>query len=105
MTTPNYHINLTHLILSTLRICFSKVILVAQRRFLQDTFALNRRMAEGTSKASVTPKMHLMRWSDVKFDSLFAGVCGGVISTAVLHPLDLVKIRLQGMDFLSCLYF
>ncbi len=28
---------------------------------------------------------------------LVAGVSGGVASTLVLHPLDLVKIRMQGL--------
>ncbi|KAL8572479.1 hypothetical protein ACOMHN_005625 [Nucella lapillus] len=31
----------------------------------------------------------------VRFEHLYAGVSGGVVSTLVLHPLDLVKIRFQ----------
>ena len=31
------------------------------------------------------------------FEHLLAGVAGGVASTLVLHPLDLVKIRFQGI--------
>lgn len=42
-----------------------------------------------------------MKISDIKFDHLFAGICGGVVSTGLLHPLDLVKIRLQGK---CCIY-
>lgn len=42
--------------------------------------------------------MSLMKISDIKFDHLFAGICGGVVSTGLLHPLDLVKIRLQVND-------
>ena len=33
---------------------------------------------------------------NVKFEHLLAGTTGGVASTLVLHPLDLIKIRFQG---------
>ena len=33
----------------------------------------------------------------LKWEHMAAGVSGGVMSTLVLHPLDLVKIRFQGM--------
>lgn len=45
---------------------------------------------------TATKQKAFMGISDIKFDHLFAGVCGGVVSTAVLHPLDLIKVRLQG---------
>jgi hypothetical protein len=32
----------------------------------------------------------------VKYEHLVAGVSGGVVSTLVLHPLDLLKIRFAG---------
>lgn len=32
----------------------------------------------------------------VKIENLVAGLSGGVVSTLVLHPLDLVKIRFAG---------
>lgn len=32
----------------------------------------------------------------VRIENLFAGLSGGVVSTLVLHPLDLVKIRFAG---------
>ena len=32
----------------------------------------------------------------VKWEYFAAGISGGVVSTLVLHPLDLVKIRFQG---------
>jgi hypothetical protein len=39
------------------------------------------------------------KWlSHVKFEHLLAGVCGGVASTVVLHPLDLLKVRLAGIQ-------
>lgn len=34
----------------------------------------------------------------VQLESLAAGLSGGVVSTLVLHPLDLVKIRFAGGD-------
>lgn len=33
---------------------------------------------------------------NLKFESLVAGITGGVLSTLVLHPLDLLKIRFAG---------
>ena len=33
----------------------------------------------------------------IKFVHLFAGVSGGIISTLALHPLDLIKVRFQGI--------
>lgn len=35
-------------------------------------------------------------FSHVKVENLIAGLSGGVVSTLVLHPLDLVKIRFAG---------
>lgn len=35
----------------------------------------------------------------LKWEHMAAGVSGGVMSTLVLHPLDLVKIRFQGKNF------
>ena len=35
----------------------------------------------------------------VKWEYFAAGISGGVVSTLVLHPLDLVKIRFQGKFF------
>lgn len=32
----------------------------------------------------------------IRYEYLIAGVSGGVTSTLVLHPLDLIKIRFQG---------
>jgi solute carrier family 25 folate transporter 32 len=32
----------------------------------------------------------------VKYEHLIAGVTGGVTSTLILHPLDLIKIRFAG---------
>lgn len=32
----------------------------------------------------------------IRYEHLIAGVSGGVTSTLLLHPLDLIKIRFQG---------
>ncbi|XP_013407513.1 mitochondrial folate transporter/carrier [Lingula anatina] len=31
----------------------------------------------------------------IKFENLVGGMAGGIVSTAALHPLDLVKVRFQ----------
>ena len=49
---------------------------------LGDSFGLSKRMKE--------------LLVGLKWEHLAAGVSGGVTSTLVLHPLDLVKIRFQG---------
>lgn len=35
-------------------------------------------------------------FSHVRVENLAAGLSGGVVSTMVLHPLDLVKVRFAG---------
>lgn len=35
-------------------------------------------------------------FAHVRIENLLAGLSGGVVSTLVLHPLDLVKIRFAG---------
>jgi len=43
-------------------------------------------------------RVSLLRLSKhIKYENLAAGLSGGVISTMVLHPLDLIKIRFAGM--------
>ena len=37
-------------------------------------------------------------FSNIKWEHLVAGISGGVISTLLLHPLDLIKIRLEVND-------
>ena len=34
----------------------------------------------------------------VKYEHLVSGVSGGVSATLVLHPLDVIKVRLQGLE-------
>lgn len=46
-----------------------------------------------TSNSKITEVGPLLKWRDM--EHLVAGVSGGVLSTLVLHPLDLIKIRFQ----------
>ena len=39
-------------------------------------------------------------FQQLKWQNLVAGVSGGVLATFILHPLDLIKIRLQGKQIL-----
>lgn len=36
-------------------------------------------------------------FSHVKYEHMIAGISGGVTSTLILHPLDLIKIRFAGI--------
>ena len=65
------------------------------KSFSNDTPATNVKL-----KASFTTHF---RW-----EYMAAGIAGGVVSTSVLHPLDLIKIRFQGLFFrniLNCIHF
>lgn len=37
----------------------------------------------------------------VRYEHLFAGVTGGVASTLILHPLDLLKVRFAGENIFT----
>lgn len=43
-------------------------------------------------------------FAGVRYEHLVAGVSGGVASTLILHPLDLLKIRFAGksLNFILC---
>jgi hypothetical protein len=41
--------------------------------------------------------------SHVRYEHLVAGISGGVASTLILHPLDLIKIRFAGKLHFSLL--
>jgi hypothetical protein len=49
---------------------------------------------KGTGGASPSRKITVL--SHVKYEHLVAGISGGVASTLILHPLDLIKIRFAG---------
>jgi len=40
-------------------------------------------------------------FAHVKYEHMVAGVSGGVASTLILHPLDLIKIRFAGESSIS----
>ncbi|XP_065346039.1 solute carrier family 25 member 32 [Cloeon dipterum] len=50
------------------------------------------------ASAAVRPKILSTVFSHVKYEHLLAGVSGGVASTLILHPLDLIKIRFAVND-------
>lgn len=52
-------------------------------------------MSSNKSNSSV-PNSKLALFTHVKYEHLIAGVTGGVTSTLLLHPLDLIKIRFAG---------
>jgi solute carrier family 25 folate transporter 32 len=49
---------------------------------------------KATGGASPNRKITVL--SHVKYEHLVAGISGGVASTLILHPLDLIKIRFAG---------
>lgn len=42
------------------------------------------------------PTRKVTLFSQVKYEHMVAGISGGVTSTLILHPLDLIKIRFAG---------
>lgn len=52
-----------------------------------------------TRTTAMTPKAK-NPFAGVRYEHLVAGVSGGVASTLILHPLDLLKIRFAGKFFL-----
>lgn len=51
-----------------------------------------------TTTTQTTNTNHLRWISDIKYEHLLAGVSGGLTSTLILHPLDLIKIRFAVND-------
>lgn len=51
-------------------------------------------MAAMKANPAASRKMSL--FSHVKYEHMVAGISGGVTSTLILHPLDLIKIRFAG---------
>lgn len=51
--------------------------------------------ASGPSNSGLTVLKHM------KYEHLVAGITGGVTSTLILHPLDLIKIRFAGKVYAS----
>jgi hypothetical protein len=57
--------------------------------------SMNAASSSGAS-AVARPKIVSSVFSHVKYEHLVAGITGGVASTLILHPLDLIKIRFAG---------
>lgn len=51
---------------------------------------------ESSSSKTAKKNSPVSVFRHMRFEHLYAGISGGVVSTIVLHPLDLVKIRFQG---------
>jgi len=52
--------------------------------------------AKMVAKPTFTTFMPQNVFAHVKYEHLLAGISGGVTSTIILHPLDLIKIRFAG---------
>ena len=52
-------------------------------------------MDEDSTKTLPQP-FHNSFWAGVKYEHLVAGVTGGVVSTLITHPFDLIKLRFAG---------
>lgn len=52
----------------------------------------------GGAVVSASAKGNLGIFSHVKYEHMIAGISGGVTSTLILHPLDLIKIRFAGIE-------
>lgn len=53
---------------------------------------------DGTSIADTTQSSPFSWVRHLKYEHMIAGVSGGVTSTVVLHPLDLLKVRYAAND-------
>lgn len=62
-------------------------------------------MATLKSMTPSTASKKMGIFSHVKYEHMVAGVSGGVTSTLILHPLDLIKIRFAGTYKYIYLFF
>lgn len=69
---------------------------------MQSTNTDNNKMAAMKTNGS-TRKTNL--FSHIRYEHMVAGFSGGVTSTLILHPLDLIKIRFAGMYNLEMFSF
>ncbi len=54
---------------------------------------------EHNMKSSKSHSSNVTLFRHLKYEHLVAGITGGVTSTLLLHPLDLLKIRFAGKRF------
>ena len=65
----------------------------------QEPQHLHNNQEMSTVKSSNPSKKWFPVFSHLKYEYLIAGVAGGTVSTLVLHPLDLIKVRFAGKSF------
>lgn len=58
------------------------------------------KISHPSSEQRSAPRLAPSYLSGVRYEHLLAGVSGGVMSTCILHPLELLKIR---FEFLVCI--
>lgn len=56
----------------------------------------NKTKKMSAMKSNGGPTRKVTLFSQVKYEHMVAGISGGVTSTLILHPLDLIKIRFAG---------
>lgn len=62
-------------------------------------------MGQPTKPLTNTAPVAKSMFEHVKIEHMVAGFTGGVASTLILHPLDLLKIRFAGKHLLAFLSF
>ena len=60
------------------------------------TMLVEKQRSVGVDESKTRVQNTLSLSSHVRWQHMVAGVMGGVVSTLVVHPLDLIKIRFQG---------
>lgn len=59
-----------------------------------DIVPLNMTAIKGSGTPGAPRQLNVL--SNFKYEYFVAGISGGVVSTLMLHPLDLIKIRFAG---------
>jgi hypothetical protein len=72
-------------------------------QYTSRTLNSSNEMATIKASGGPSPGQKLTVLSHVKYEHLVAGISGGVASTLILHPLDLIKIRFAGNLTISLL--
>lgn len=63
----------------------------------QETSGNDKKMKNANKNAAGSLyESQVALFKHLKYEHLFAGISGGAISTLILHPLDLLKIRFAG---------
>lgn len=81
--------------MSTVKVHDADIILLESNKKTEE-------LKTNTMKTHTTKKNNFSVFSHVKYEHLLAGISGGAISTLILHPLDLMKIRFAGIYGIIC---